>query len=348
MKTTLTLRLTPTQISKLAMAAVAALVAIVFIFLLWRRPLTPENKTALSPTPSASPAASDHVSLYSEREQTLVTDTATGWTYVSTLVPEGWTVDGELNWDQIDVTYPLLAHVTLTSPDERMRVHLWSPRQFIDDQSGGADGPDRQQYLTYRTYRPAEVAADETLADLGFGSWQRVGELTPAAAWSQAVSEATAEIMDETVAALADQQVSVRQQMAYQSAAAADYGRGENLARVMTTVTGAEYQLSLPGGSTMTTATWEQPWTAVLVAADRDSFEQYLPVAEAIVRASYWTNDFFAAAEGVSRQITQALAAGQLDQLALETKARDSYQASEWVVAASKRSRRLMSSYQVL
>lgn len=94
-----------------------------------------------------------------------VNDPSSGVPVMDALVPDGWTVNVECNWNFVSTQNPCVAAITFTSPANDAAIVFQTPHDYLEayDTSGfmpHQDRTDTTTYITYLQYRNAGEVLD--------------------------------------------------------------------------------------------------------------------------------------------------------------------------------------------
>lgn len=94
-----------------------------------------------------------------------VNDPSSGVPVMDALVPDGWTVNVECNWNFVSTQNPCVAAITFTSPASDAAIVFQTPHDYMEsyDTSGfmpHQDRTDTNTYITYLQYRNAGEVLD--------------------------------------------------------------------------------------------------------------------------------------------------------------------------------------------
>lgn len=89
-----------------------------------------------------------------------ISDPVSGAPIMDTVIPDGWTVTVDSNWNFVSTTNPCLSTIVFESPDKTASVVITTPQDYTEmyDTSGFVvhqDRVDKETYVTYLKYRNA-------------------------------------------------------------------------------------------------------------------------------------------------------------------------------------------------
>ena len=82
---------------------------------------------------------------------TCIKDPTTGVPIMDTIVPYGWSVQAETNWNFVSTNNPVVASIQFTSPDGKTSVLIQTGQDFLQSSDTSGLFP-HQDYIDYETY----------------------------------------------------------------------------------------------------------------------------------------------------------------------------------------------------
>ncbi len=82
---------------------------------------------------------------------TCIPDPTTGVPIIDTIVPYGWSVQAETNWNFVSTNNPVVASIQFTSPDGKTSVLIQTGQDFLQSSDTSGLFP-HQDYIDYETY----------------------------------------------------------------------------------------------------------------------------------------------------------------------------------------------------
>lgn len=277
-----------------------------------------------------------------------LTDPSTGVAVLNTVLPRGWTAQMQTNWNFVSTTNPCLATASFASPDGQAQVVIQTAQDYLEtlDNTGllpYREGVDTTTYITRLGYRDAGEFLDMYFNGV-LGTGGVVIRETPVDASIQST-------LQQVASAYLNSQVSAFQSLAGPYGYSVWPGGSEGTAAFrryrFTAVDGNSYvadalclcicieYTTSNGYSLITDRPWSIPMTALYIAPDEATLDNYQAQAGVILDNCLLSNEFTHLKQAYGRDIRNLIMNQMANQIASMTEAQaqaylDDYDASAY------------------